>query len=435
MLNKPIYIRLLILLSAVLLIFMSDGIASPLSWQKITLDADGDVGRYCDISIDSSGNLYVVYLREDDGTLKTISSSGGSWVPPAIIDASGDVDGHCSIAVEENGTERISYRMRSTGTLWYAGPERSPDWSTMIIDEIGDVGTYCDLGLDSLGNLHAVYCDNNDANLKLITSVSNVWQPPEIVDSSSAVAGHCGMAVQPNGSEEISYRKLDTGALWYAGSESLPDWYVKTVYKTPSNAGLFTSLAIGPDGRLGSAFYAFDDYGHKDIRVLVISGDTIGSVRSAITEVASQSDDAIHMDLAISNDGQWYISYRNSIETALYCAVAHDVVTGIFDGNDDKGPPEPGNYVFELNQNVPNPFNPTTSIAYSIPKDGWVSLKIYNVAGHLIKTLVDEWQCSGTHKIIWEGRDNRSVNVASGIYFVVLRTSKHTQTRKLVLLR
>jgi subtilisin family serine protease len=94
-------------------------------------------------------------------------------------------------------------------------------------------------------------------------------------------------------------------------------------------------------------------------------------------------------------------------------------------------------YINHLANNYPNPFNPTTTIEYSIKEKAHVSLKIYNVAGQLVKTLVNQAQDRTSHhySVQWSGRDNKGNPVASGVYFYRLVTKGFTQTKKMVLLK
>lgn len=90
---------------------------------------------------------------------------------------------------------------------------------------------------------------------------------------------------------------------------------------------------------------------------------------------------------------------------------------------------------FTLKQNYPNPFNPTTTIAYDLNKSVDVSLKIYNLAGQEIKTLVNEKQSAGSKQVAWDGRDKSGRQVASGIYLYRLEVGNVVQTKKMVLLK
>jgi hypothetical protein len=94
---------------------------------------------------------------------------------------------------------------------------------------------------------------------------------------------------------------------------------------------------------------------------------------------------------------------------------------------------------FSLYQNFPNPLNPHTRMKYAIAgkrKDPVpTTLKIYNILGQLVRTLVDEPKEPGTYEVIWDGRDQKGNDVASGIYFYQLKAGEFRQTKKMVLIR
>lgn len=85
---------------------------------------------------------------------------------------------------------------------------------------------------------------------------------------------------------------------------------------------------------------------------------------------------------------------------------------------------------FELRQNYPNPFNPVTSIQYSVAGDQLVSLKVYDLLGREVATLVNERQPAGHYRVTFDAR-----NLGSGIYFYKLSVGEFIQTRKMVLMR
>lgn len=85
--------------------------------------------------------------------------------------------------------------------------------------------------------------------------------------------------------------------------------------------------------------------------------------------------------------------------------------------------------------NYPNPFNPSTTIRYSVPKDGNVKLCIYNTKGQLLTTLVNEHKNYGVHNIIWNGNDNNGNKVSSGLYFTRIVAEGKTLAIKMLMLK
>lgn len=90
---------------------------------------------------------------------------------------------------------------------------------------------------------------------------------------------------------------------------------------------------------------------------------------------------------------------------------------------------------YNLEQNYPNPFNPETVISFSLPKAGNVKIKIYDVLGNEIRTLIDEERLAGKHNIYWNSTDNFGKRVSSGVYFYTIIADNFTQTKKMVLMK
>ena len=88
-----------------------------------------------------------------------------------------------------------------------------------------------------------------------------------------------------------------------------------------------------------------------------------------------------------------------------------------------------------LEPNYPNPFNPSTTIAFSVAAPGRVTLRVYDVSGRLVRTLLDGTMPAGRHEARWDGRTDRGAAAASGVYFCRLATPLSTKTQRIVLLR
>jgi hypothetical protein len=107
--------------------------------------------------------------------------------------------------------------------------------------------------------------------------------------------------------------------------------------------------------------------------------------------------------------------------------------TAVGVGIEDDQPAVPAQ--FSLKQNYPNPFNPTTYIGFQIADRGFTELKIYDVLGREIKTLMSQELSPGDYKLEWDGTNQTRQRVSSGIYFYRLVSGEFSQIRKMILMR
>ena len=91
--------------------------------------------------------------------------------------------------------------------------------------------------------------------------------------------------------------------------------------------------------------------------------------------------------------------------------------------------------VYSLSPNYPNPFNPETTISFSLSKASDVSLNIYNIKGQLVKILVNESKELGNHSVVWNGKDNNDSKVSSGVYFYRIKAGEFTDMKKMLLIK
>ena len=100
--------------------------------------------------------------------------------------------------------------------------------------------------------------------------------------------------------------------------------------------------------------------------------------------------------------------------------------TGIITSNDAEEFPN----TYELGSNYPNPFNPITTITYSLPRAEYVRLDVYDVAGKHVQTLVDGVMRSGSHSVVFDGSQ-----LSSGLYLYTLQTSEFRSTKRMTLVK
>jgi hypothetical protein len=91
--------------------------------------------------------------------------------------------------------------------------------------------------------------------------------------------------------------------------------------------------------------------------------------------------------------------------------------------------------VYRLFQNVPNPFNPETTISFELPEGTEVALAVYNLVGQRVRTLVQEARGPGRYRVVWDGRDDLGHDVSSGVYFYRFKAGDFLATRRMLLVR
>ena len=90
---------------------------------------------------------------------------------------------------------------------------------------------------------------------------------------------------------------------------------------------------------------------------------------------------------------------------------------------------------YSLSQNYPNPFNPETQIQYAIPKNGQVTIAIYDILGRLVRTLVDEDKPAGFYQVTWNGKNKDGKLVSNGIYLLQMKAGTFITSKKMTIVK
>jgi hypothetical protein len=161
----------------------------------------------------------------------------------------------------------------------------------------------------------------------------------------------------------------------------------------------------------------------------VYRGTSVDFVPGPSNLLASSADTACLDDTWSWDSGYYYKVSALDIHgnESGFALLAPDDVTGT-------ETPKAPNATY-LSQNYPNPFNPMTKVAFGLSKPGHMSLRIYDAAGHLVRTLLDHDLMAGRYELPWNGLDGGGRKMASGMYFYRLDAGTFTQTRKMILLR
>lgn len=151
-------------------------------------------------------------------------------------------------------------------------------------------------------------------------------------------------------------------------------------------------------------------------------------------------DDGLHQDLLATDsifgcslpDGEYSIKIAAYKDTSLiieYLEVEEPVIVSIDYAVRDLISS------FRLEQNFPNPFNPSTTILYSLPSRSKVNITIYDVIGNEVVEILNETKLAGEYELVWNRKDGLGKNVSTGVYFCRLKAGEHEQTIKMLFLK
>ena len=298
------------------------------------------------------------------------------------------------------------FRSTNNGTSWVkadTGLYGHPIYA-MAVDDNGNIYA---------GDFDGVYKSTNNGGLW-----TNIGGPGGAVGLAFNSVGDFFLA---NGAG--IYRKLSSDSIWtqvatgyyYSIHIGSNDYIYANEYRSTNNGETWTQMNSGgaspfayTENSLGHLFaghgwgvYRSTDYGDNWIQV----NDGL-----TFTEILS---------LAVDSDGYLYAGTNGRSVFKTVNSTTTDVEEIKF---------EP--ISFYLEQNYPNPFNPSTVISYQSPESGNVTLKVYDVLGREVATLVDEYRNSGKYEIKFD-----AINLPSGVYFYQLKAGSFVQTRKMILLK
>ena len=175
------------------------------------------------------------------------------------------------------------------------------------------------------------------------------------------------------------------------------------------------------------------DVGAVSFALLAPDGTGVGYLAYAGETAALKYVD-FFCDNGSAFDGLYTDNATGAVTAGIWF-VAQDSFKGVISSPTQTITASVGPAAFELGQNVPNPFNPSTTITYAPGGATRVALIVYNVQGQKVRTLAEGYQPAGVHSVVWDGADDRGAKVSSGVYLYRLSTSERTDQKRMLLVR
>jgi hypothetical protein len=385
--------------------------------------------------VESYRDLNTVFSDVEDGSALAFtiaSNSNPALVTPTIDAVDSTLD--LSFAASMAGTATIVVRAEDSGALFAD--------DTLVVAVFGDndplvVSAMPDTTVSEdnppiMGyrDLNDVFWDVEDGNALtfVIESNSNAALVAATIESSDSTL-NLSFGTNLAGSATIVVRATDGAA------QSAYDTLAVTVTAVNDTPVVVKAM---PDTSVSFNAPPVDDYRIlTEVFVDVEDGSALtfvihsNSNSSLVTATVDPTDSTLDLSFTPDESGQATIVVRATDSGGLYAddtlAVTVSTATAVGD------PVLPDK--FALHQNVPNPFNPTTTIAFEVAVPGRVDLSIYDVSGRRIRTLVSRPLPRTRHTVEWDGRDDNGVIVSTGVYFYRLKTRDFHATKKMLLLK
>jgi hypothetical protein len=423
--------------------------------------AGSDILQSMDLAISPAGTIVIT------GNFRGTTNLGGG-----PLSSAGDYDIYLAV-YDASGSHRWSQRFGNSGADWGYGSACDPSGNLIAAGSfVGSVdfggGPLVSAGLSDV-YLVRFDADAPDTTPPLITCPGDVTVGPATPDGTPAtdpviaafLAGATASddvdpapdvtndapAIFPVGTTTVTFRAMDA-----AGNHAECAAAVTVVDATPPQITVVLDKDVlwPPNHKLVTvcADVTVSDNGNVEPTfslVSITSSESTDETPGARTAAeGSDIKDALigtpdlcfdlRAERAGNRNGRVYeIVYAaqdpsgNVAYATVWVKVPHDMSAGLNDGVELSSP--------ALTSVYPNPFNPQTTVEYSMSARGRVRIAIYDARGSLVRSLVDQAMPAGKHSMTWDGVDETGHTVSSGIYFVRMIAGTHAETRKIVLVK
>lgn len=407
------------------------------------------------VAVDDQENVYVTgYSRGlsyqyDIATVKYDSSGTQLWV--ARFDGSGNYNdkGHKVIADNSGYVYVTGYiNPNSSGTLYdyvtikYDAVTGDTMWARTYNGPVDSFDIARDIEVDASGNVYVTGSSRGSGTLSDIVTIKydssgfQEWVARYNNPDTSGSDGGYGIKVDGAGNIYVTGQSqgLGTGTdivtIKYS-PDSIRQWVVRyngpaSDYDTPSNEVGGKCMAIDQSANIyitGCSRGATSMYDY-----VTLMYDSAGVEQWV---AGYNCCDSVDYSLAIAVDTSGIYVVGRSIGLGTYydmATVKYRTTVGV----EENKPLSADRLLLEI---YPNPFRTNSTVRYSLSSEGNVSLLIYDAAGRLVKTLVNEHQTSNIYSVIWNGTDDNNNRVAPGVYFYVLHTNGQQIHKKMIMVK
>lgn len=372
-------------------------------------------------------------ISADAGTDTSISFA---FVNSSITAGGGNYEVDVSIAAGENGTKigdcmvYINYSTAGFGSFLFAKNKIVVTKGVLIQGDKEGADLYSIIVADNTSSRVAITVEYNFssmpgwANNLLVSQAVLLHIKIDIADSSKTSGLSFQQNLMDNNQYQSDYNKYNPVKTGDGDDASLPVSLSVFTANTENNSIIVKWRTETEVNNIGFSIYRSEKKDSNYIKISFVSG--AGNT--------GMPTDYEFLDTKVE-PGKTYFYYLEDID-----------ITGKKNKSDIIKVVVPAKSVilipkyFALFQNYPNPFNPETWMPFQLAKAGWATIQIYNLTGHLVKTIELGYKQADIYvdkskAAYWDGRNNMGERVASGIYFYHLKSGKFSATRKMIILK
>lgn len=451
---------------------------TPLSAQQWTFENLG-FAAYFDLDVEANGTPHVVYTNCTHGELCFGSPAprylihatkvGGVWERDTVsVDPAGFTP---AITLDDTGGVHIVYADSLTDLQYIYGVSGGP-WSKESLphSEPNYFRNEPDIAVDDTGGVHVSYNEREQPWYQYRSASGWIEERVsyEIADNNIA---RSSIKVGSDGIPRIAFWSLWTngvvyeriGGVWTANVTGGDRGQMPSMVLDANDAAHV--LSIGWDGVSyvtnesgGWTTEVLDADGGAGDLVLTAAEVPIVSYPTAVLGFDTTFFYDVSLFVSVQVDSFWQrqslVSYRDPVDptgvgagfnprlgidgVGMLHLVYYDIPYGelVYGVSDVPSAVRPSRaFARPELRVVPNPFNPSTTLHYTLPSAGRVRIEVFDVTGRRVRALARRCDAAGTHRVIWDGRNDLGANLASGVYFVRLETTAGTVTQRAVMLR
>ncbi len=409
-------------------VFYATNATGPWQSSRVTDNTHFDLGL--DIAA-KFGDIHIALMWEDspDDEISYCKGKPGTWVIERVTDDSDD-DGWPSMAIDNSGFAHIAYYKVTGGhpQIFYANNVIGSWQSEQVTNDPVD-NAYPSMMLDSEGNPNIVYImfTGGSSVLFYTKKVAGVWITPQYITSAVWLGSYPFLVLDNANFAHVVYSKDEgpgTDLEIYYANNATGSWQESKV-TTNDFPDYYPSLFIDPHKKAHIAYMAQEPGDGEIFYANNVAG--IWSI-GRVTDNSANDMAIFGRYIVADNQGFGHIVFWNDQtgNEEVYHARSNDpLFVGIEEANlATSSPVAIGVY--------PNPFSAFSTICYSLASSGTVALKVYDISGSLIRTLVSGFKDKGTHQVVWDGRSDAGTKVSTGVYFYRLTAGELSISAKTI---